>query len=150
VLTSAEPTQDATPTEANDAALMDCMQTATLADWNPNQPCSAYEMPKKATKAKAEKEPTIVAELTPAKPAEPKKVIKTAAAKPASKPKPTQIASAKAPQKPAKKKKKKKHVDDGGSCVQGASTIADWNPNLPCASGETAARLKLVDVPPAL
>jgi predicted transglutaminase-like cysteine proteinase len=184
VLASAEPasapvavTESATapaPETDDDTALMDCTQTASLGDWNPNQPCSAYEMPAKPAKAKDEKadkmKPTLVAELTPpatdveaaptvaaapAKSAKPKAAAKSTtktAAKPAAKPKTVKLASAKDTQKPAKKKKKKKKhpVDDGGSCVQGASTIADWNPNLPCATGETAARLKLVDVPPAL
>jgi predicted transglutaminase-like cysteine proteinase len=151
----------------DDSALVDCMQTATLGDWNPNQPCSAYELPDPAPKAKAEKhKPTQVAELTPpavvqkavqaetapaidapTKPAKPKA---TAKAKPTAKPKPVQLASAKAAQKPKKKKKKKKPADDGGSCVQGAASIADWNPNLPCASGASASSMKLLDVPPAL
>ena len=139
----------------DDAALMDCSQTATLGDWNPNVPCSAFEMPKKAAKAKVDKTPTVVAALTPAPavrkavdtPVKQKTATKTAAAKPSSKPKPVQTAAA---EKPKKKKKKKKHTDDGGSCVQGASSIADWNPNLPCASGASAASIKLLDVPPAL
>jgi len=169
----AAPESDA---EQDDVALMDCTQTATLGDWNPNLPCSAFEMPAKPAKSKEKKadkqKPTQVAELTPpatdvdatavvapAKPAKPKAAAKPTtktttktAAKPAAKPKTVQVASAKDAQKPAKKKKKKKKqpVDDGGSCVQGAASIADWNPNLPCVSGATAARLKLVDVPPEL
>lgn len=186
VLASAEPAtapdaaaEAAPETDAgqDDMALMDCTQTATLGDWNPNLPCSAFEMPAKPAKAKEKKadkqKPTQVAELTPpatdvdaapvfvapAKPAKPKAAAKPStktttktAAKPAAKPKTVKLASAKEAQKPAKKKKKKKKqpVDDGGSCVQGATSIADWNPNLPCASGATAARLKLVDVPPEL
>ncbi|HVZ01075.1 MAG TPA: hypothetical protein VHA35_16325 [Dongiaceae bacterium] len=181
VLASAEPAAPASAQPAvatvpetdaadDDAALMDCTQTATLGDWNPNLPCSAYELPE-PEKAKAkpdEKKVTVVAALTPAaavaptvpevaqtpaKPAKPKATAK-AAAKPAAKPKAIQVAaSAKAAEKPAKKKKQKKKKapeDDGGSCVQGAVSIADWNPNLPCATEESAARLKLVDVPPAL
>jgi predicted transglutaminase-like cysteine proteinase len=166
----ARPARAAEPETADndDAALMDCMQTTTLGDWNPNLPCSAFELPAKPAKAKADKKPekkkpTLVAELTPptatpaavaavtdtpAKP--PKTKAAKATAKPTAKPKPVQVASAKATKKPAKKKKKKKPADDGGSCVQGASSIADWNPNLPCASAESAARLKLVDVPAAL
>jgi predicted transglutaminase-like cysteine proteinase len=169
VLASAEPAPEAAPaTDGQDdaALLVDCTQTATLGDWNPNQPCSAYELPDNAPKARPEKKVTVVAELTPAaavttavpditatpaKPATPKAATKkTTAAKPAAKPKPLQVASAKAAQKRKKKKKKKKPVDDGGSCVQGAASIADWNPNLPCASGESAASMKLLDVPPAL
>jgi predicted transglutaminase-like cysteine proteinase len=177
----------APPPEAEEDALMDCTQTATLGDWNPNLPCSDFELPKKvAAKVKPEKkQPTQVAALTPAAavqkvvqadttplvdtPAKPAKkkatsksvakatsktkpTTKVAAAKPTSKakPKPTLVASAKASQKPVKKKKKKKPADDGGSCVQGATSIADWNTNLPCASAESASRLKLIDVPPAL
>jgi predicted transglutaminase-like cysteine proteinase len=158
------------PDGEDDTALVDCTQTTTLGDWNPNQPCSAYELPDSAPKAKAEKKkPTQVAELTPpavvqkavqadtapvidtpAKPAKPKA---TAKAKPTAKPKPVQLASAKAAEKPAKKKKKKKKkapTDDGGSCIQGATSIADWNPNLPCATGASASSMKLLDVPPAL
>ncbi len=174
------------PSVADDdaTALMDCTQTATLGDWNPNLPCSAFELPKakaskpekkkatvvasltpdeiaaaptkpsKKTQAKPDKKkPTVVASLTPdatdVVATKPKAQAKTAAAKPASKPKPTQLAAAKA-EKPKKKKKKKKPADDGGSCVQGAASIADWNPNLPCASGNSAASMKLLDVPPAL
>jgi predicted transglutaminase-like cysteine proteinase len=157
-----------------DATLMDCTQTATLGDWNPNMPCSDFELPAKPAKAKPDKnvsKPTLVAALTqpnaaPASaptvtaaavttvaPAKPKLKAKTAAKqtiKPAAKPKPVQLASAKAAEKPKKKKKKKAAEDDGGSCVQGAASIADWNPNLPCASGGTAASMKLLDVPPAL
>jgi len=173
VLASAAPNRqpDApAPAEDDDEALMDCTQTATLGDWNPNLPCSAFELPAKPAKAKAEKKKretktTVVAELTPpaavpaaahavvdapAKPAKPKAAAKTAAAKPSVKPKATLVASTKASEKPARKKKKKQPADDGGSCVQGAASIADWNPNIPCASEESAARLKLIDVPPAL
>lgn len=174
VLASAEPgeasarpaTADAPDADAgeNDAALMDCTQTATLGDWNPNQPCSAYEMPTQPAKAKTKKseqtKPTVVAELGPATvasdavvaPTTPKKTTKTASAKPSANAKPVQVALAKQAQKPAKakKKKKKKPASDGGSCVQGATSIADWNPDLPCASGGSAASMKLVDVPPAL
>jgi predicted transglutaminase-like cysteine proteinase len=152
--------------EDDDAALMDCTQTATLGDWNPNLPCSAYEMPAKPAKAKADrKKPTLVAELTPAtvapvpevapaiattpaKPSKAKAATKTKT-KPAVQPKSVQVASAKQAEKP-KKKKKKAAEDDGGSCVQGAASIADWSPDLPCASGESAASMKLLDVPPAL
>jgi predicted transglutaminase-like cysteine proteinase len=178
VLASAEPEQapDAGAPAEDDAALMDCTQTATLADWNPNLPCSAFELPAKPAKAKAEKKTsrkkiTVVAELTPpsvpapasdaapaiaatpAKPVKAQNATKTAktAAKSAAKPKVVQVAAAKAAEKPKKKKKKKKKpADDGGSCIQGASSIADWNPDLPCASGSSAASIKLVDVPPAL
>jgi hypothetical protein len=176
VLASAEPDQapDAGAPAEDDAALMDCSQTATLGDWNPNLPCSAFELPAKSAKAKTAKtkpessKVTVVAELTPpsatvtatdrpavaatsAKPAKAQAATKKTktAAKPATQAKPVQIASAKAAEKP-KKKKAKKPADNGGSCVQGATSIADWNPNLPCASEESAARLKLVDVPPAL
>jgi hypothetical protein len=167
--TAAAPTQEPAPAEEEDdaAALMDCTQTATLGDWNPNLPCTAYELPDTAPKAKPKPEKaTVVAALEPtdtakpAKPAKSKSAAKAETAKPkpatkaatakSTKAKPTQVASAKDAQKPAKKKKKKKPTDDDGSCVQGASSIADWNPNLPCASGQSAASMKLLDVPPAL
>jgi len=140
VLASVVSPSDAPTTGAEDeAALMDCTQTATLGDWNPNLPCSAFELPDTAPKAQAKKEkPTVVATLAVSD-----------VAKPTSRPKATQVAAAKAPEKPAKKKKKKK-ASASGSCVQGAASIADWNPNLPCASDESASRLTLLDVPPAL
>jgi predicted transglutaminase-like cysteine proteinase len=168
-LATATPSNDAATDD--DSALVDCTQTATLADWNPNIPCSAFQMPAIVAKAKPDQQPTLIAELTPpavaekaatavspaivatvAKPAKPKSVAKAkaTAAKPTAKPKLVQVASAKAAEKPKKKKKKKKPADDGGSCVQGAASIADWNANLPCASQESASRLKLLDVPPAL
>lgn len=147
VLASATPADEATPAERFKADLMDCTQTATLGDWNPNLPCAAFEMPAKPKAAKTK--PTVVADLgpatvTPDAAAKPKKATKAATAKPASKPKVIEVAAA---EKPKKKKKKKKRADDGGSCVQGATSIADWNPNLPCASGASAASIKLVDIP---
>jgi predicted transglutaminase-like cysteine proteinase len=162
VLASVEPSapDETSAAPAENKALMDCTQTATLGDWNPNLPCSAFELhdSKANAKTKPEKKVTVVAALEPtdlakpAKPAKSKSAAKTETAQSA-KSKPTQVASAKAAEKPKKKKKKKKKkkpADDGGSCVQGATSIADWNPNLPCASGNSAASMKLLDVPPAL
>ena len=63
--------------------------------------------------------------------------------------KPVQLAAAKTEQ-PKKKKKKKQAVEEDASCVQGATSIADWNPNLPCASEASASSMKLLDVPPEL
>jgi predicted transglutaminase-like cysteine proteinase len=153
--------------QAGDESLMDCTQTATLGDWNPNLPCSAFELPKPTVKEKDKQKPTQVAlvaeSLAPKAKSESKAkatalletksktkpaTVKAAAAKPTTKAKSVQVASAKS-EKP-KKKKKKKPVDEETSCVQGAASIADWNPDLPCASGASASSMKLLDVPPAI
>jgi hypothetical protein len=89
--------------------------------------------PPKPAEAKTE-QPVEVAEAPKAaapKPAEPK----AQPAKPATKPavvKPV-------PKEPAAEAAE---GDDSGSCTQGA-TLADWNPDLPCASDGNASTLRI-------
>jgi predicted transglutaminase-like cysteine proteinase len=117
----------------------DCVQGASLGDWNPNLPCS----PKLKIVVTAKSwltEPAAKAK-PPAAPARVQTVpVQTVAQK---------AAAPKAPAKPARAiieiatnapaaddaaTEKDARADDAGSgCVQLAASLADWNPNLPCS-----------------
>ena len=144
----------AEPESATAAATFDdgsetmCVQAANLADWNPFLPCT----PTKAYKIVVK--PKIIIGAEPPKPAETQrsKPVEVAEATMAPAPK---VAEPKAEkQKPAAKldvvmpapepepAEEAAEADGGGSCTQGA-TLADWNPDLPCASDGNSSTLRI-------
>jgi predicted transglutaminase-like cysteine proteinase len=144
-------TAAASATFEDDSETM-CMQAASLADWNPFAPCT----PTKAYKIVVK--PKIIIGAEPPKPAEaqPSKPVLVAAAAKAAEPK---VIAAPAPKpaepkaqapKPASKPvavQPEPETDvieeaDSGSCTQGA-TLADWNPDLPCASDGNSSTLRI-------
>jgi predicted transglutaminase-like cysteine proteinase len=139
-------TATASATFEDDSETM-CMQAASLGDWNPFAPC----VPSKAYKMVVK--PKIIIGAEPPKPAEAKteQPIEVAEAPKAAAPKPAEPKAQ--PAKPATKPAVVKPVpkepaaeaaegDDSGSCTQGA-TLADWNPDLPCASDGNASTLRI-------
>jgi predicted transglutaminase-like cysteine proteinase len=158
--TAAESNTAAASATFDDDSETACMQAASLADWNPFQPCTptkAYKMivkpkiiigaePPKPAEAQTQKpvevaealkapEPKVVATPAPKaaepKAAAPKPAAKPAVVKPAPKPEPVEATT-----------EETAAEEDSGSCTQGA-TLADWNPDLPCASDGNSSTLRI-------
>jgi len=133
-------------TAAEDDSETACMQSATLADWDPFLPCTPTKQMKIVVNAKTiiGAEPPKSLEPMPSKPivvaaAEPEAASPKAPEPEVEKPKivAKTIVTPAAPA-PEPESKEAEAEDDSGSCTQGA-TLADWNPDLPCGDGNASS-----------
>jgi predicted transglutaminase-like cysteine proteinase len=148
LVASAESTDDA---DDADTSTM-CVQTASLADWNPFLPCTPVKVEKMVVKAKTiiGAEPPKPVQLAEAPKAPVVKTpetktpeIKTVATKtPETKPAAAKLDLTKPAPKPAAAVAAAEEEDDSSACMQGSS-LADWNPNLPCTPDGNSSSLRI-------
>ena len=116
----------------------DCVQSAQLSDWNPNLPCTPRMKIKVVAKDSPLQRPASVALEPSTAPAEsaPDQLIAIEPDIPT--PKSIVVATADATDAVASSGDE---ADDQGGCVQIATSLADWNPNLPCVEVENPYRI---------